>query len=528
MHDRTSRSGSSRLLAPPFPHQAYRAGERRDLALLLRHYRGEWWVTSLLLLLVALAVRAPLFGNPVIQVDEQFYLLVGDRMLHGAWPFVDIWDRKPIGLFLLYAALRPFSGTGILAYQIAATVSVAATAFVIERMARRIAPPAAALTASILYILCLPMMGGIGGQAPVFYNLPVAIAALIVMQLADSSNETTAQRNLTARGAMAMLLIGIAIQIKYSAIFEGFFFGIVLAFMSFRHRTNLLATLAETAFWASLALAPTALAFAIYWLAGHGAEFVFANFWSIFLRSDDPPEQTIGRLWGIIAFTAPLVIAGGWAPFVAGRDQLRGPLAFALAWAIVAYAAVLAFGSYFDHYALPLYLPLCVAAAPLFGNRRFGRWVGLVLIAVALVAGVLNVRRDIRKRGDWATVAPMVAMIGQHPKGCVYIFDGDPIVYHLTQSCLLTRWPFPAHLSNRREAEALGINATAETRRILAQHPAWVISTRGWNGGITNRADAAMVNQALHDHYRLVMEIPIGPYVRQLYRLEPEQLAQRN
>ena len=73
----------------------------------------------LVLTLVALVVRARTFGNPVIGFDEQFYLLVGDRMLHGALPYVDIFDRKPIGLFLLYAGAgalgRAFGADGVLA-----------------------------------------------------------------------------------------------------------------------------------------------------------------------------------------------------------------------------------------------------------------------------------------------------------------------------------------------------------------------------------------------------------------------------
>ena len=62
--------------------------------------------TWLILAVVALALRLPDIGNPLIDLDEQFYLLVGDRMLHGAVPYVDIWDRKPVGLFLIYAAAR--------------------------------------------------------------------------------------------------------------------------------------------------------------------------------------------------------------------------------------------------------------------------------------------------------------------------------------------------------------------------------------------------------------------------------------
>src|ERR1700744_3707746 len=81
------------------------------------------------LLAVAVLTRAGRIGDPTIHVDEQFYLLVADRMWHGALPYVDIWDRKPILLFLIYAALRPFSSDVILAYQIGATLFVTMTAF---------------------------------------------------------------------------------------------------------------------------------------------------------------------------------------------------------------------------------------------------------------------------------------------------------------------------------------------------------------------------------------------------------------
>ena len=101
-------------------------------------------------LLLALLIRSPQFGNPVIQVDEQFYLLVGDRMWHGALPFVDVWDRKPWGLFALYAAIRLLGGEGIIQYQVVATLFAAATAWMIWRLARRVAPDRGAIFAGVI------------------------------------------------------------------------------------------------------------------------------------------------------------------------------------------------------------------------------------------------------------------------------------------------------------------------------------------------------------------------------------------
>src|SRR3712207_3445789 len=91
----------------------------------------------LLLLGAALLFRAAFFGNPVIEGDEQFYLLVGDRMRHGLLPYVDIWDRKPVGLFLIYAAVRLLGGEGIWQYQAVAALFAAATAFLVSRIAAR-------------------------------------------------------------------------------------------------------------------------------------------------------------------------------------------------------------------------------------------------------------------------------------------------------------------------------------------------------------------------------------------------------
>ena len=65
------------------------------------------WV---ILLIAAIAVRAIAFGNPVVHVDEEFYFVTAQRMLDGALPYVDIWDRKPIGLFLIYLPAAAYGG----------------------------------------------------------------------------------------------------------------------------------------------------------------------------------------------------------------------------------------------------------------------------------------------------------------------------------------------------------------------------------------------------------------------------------
>jgi len=236
---------------------------------------------AVIILAVAFLTRAIQFGNPVIQIDEQFYLLAGDRLLHGALPFVDIWDRKPFGLFALYAAIRLLGGTGVIQYQIVATLFAAATAVTISHIGLRLTNPRGATIAGIVYLLYILSSGGDGGQAPIFYNLPVAVAALLVVKVQEKRSFDIRSFNIAC---LAMILLGVAIQIKYSVIFEGAFFGLWLLVFARRHGTRLLGVVASALIWCGIALLPTVAVSVFYWRLGFGDQFVFANFISIFMR----------------------------------------------------------------------------------------------------------------------------------------------------------------------------------------------------------------------------------------------------
>ena len=134
-----------------------------------------------LLLLVAVVLRCDTFGDPNLHGDENFYLSVGAAMHHGALPYVDVWDRKPLGLFAIYYLITAIS-TAPLVYQLIATLFAAATAWVISAIARQWAKPQGALLAGICYLLWLAPLQGYGGQSPVFYNLFMASAALLVLR----------------------------------------------------------------------------------------------------------------------------------------------------------------------------------------------------------------------------------------------------------------------------------------------------------------------------------------------------------
>ena len=427
-----------------------------------------------LFLIVALISRWRFLGDPIITgVDEQFYALIANRMLQGKTLYVEVWDRKPIGLFLIYAAGSLF-GNILLGSQMLALLAVTGTATILYRLARRVADTVSSVLAGLIYIVFLTLAGGEGGQSPVFYNLPVAGAVALFMWTRRQDASTSG--NLRTGGAWTMLLIGLALQIKYTAVFEGLFLGLMLVYTAWsRHRTFRALTL-DAAIWIGCALAPTFAVALAYAAMGNFDDWLFANFISISLRSSEPARIVTLRLVGLLVLLSPLL--GAWLLRLAivrrpaepsqCADQL-----FLDAWATAALSAVAFFGTWYGHYALPLFAPLAVAAAPL-GQRKFGRVCLLLLFACAGLAGQVLGIVHAEQRGDAKLLTSATAAIAGQ-RTCLFIYDGPTSLYDASGSCLYSSRPFPENLRLLNEYRAVGVDQAAEIRRIMAKRPDYVM-----------------------------------------------------
>ena len=490
------KSGDERMTAPDAPARRFGLSNA---------------ATAGLLLIVTLAARVAVLGNPVVGFDEQFYLLVVDRMLHGALPYVDIFDRKPIGLFLIYAAARLFGGEGFVQYKLLAALFVAATAFGIYWTARRHVDWFGAAFAAILYILWLNFMEGEGGQAPVFYNtFMIAAGALLLTAVPRSGG-------LIAKGCAALLLVGLALQVKYSALLEGVYFGCAFLLLARRHGLSWGRTAQFAAAMVALALLPTAFVALYYWGTGHWQPFVFANFISVFGQTKGNFVREITGLAIFVGLFLPLLIVGligprtrATAPGATERRYLHGWLATAI-FSVVVYWR-------FDapHYALPILVPACVLlASALMVRRRVA--IGLAL--TALVAGQIVLAVTVAAKGGDREARAVAALA--MPKGrCIFVYNAYPALYMLTHSCLPSRWAFPGHLNTADEnnPRALGGDAQAITRTILANKPDVIVDTYPvYKHG--NPAAHALVLQAIRERYELAGCVVTTGRVRLVYRL---------
>lgn len=412
-----------------------------------------------LLLAVAVLLRGDTFGDPNLHGDEVFYHQVGLALHDGVLPYVGVWDRKPFGLFALFYLITAISADP-LAYQLVATLFAAATAWVIARIAQAWTRPLGAVLAGICYLLWLAPFQGFGGQSPVFYNLFIAAAALLVQRALPRLAAGERPFSLAA----AMLLAGCAITIKTTAAPEAAFLGLLSVAALARSPLNAAGVLRSGALWAAIGLAPSLAIAAAYWLGGHWPEYwhamVTANL------SKPPSWGDAPRRAGImLALLTPLLI-----PAVLGLIAQQRQRGFVLLWLGAALAGLAAMPNFYIHYALPLLVPLCLAASSFLARPALGlaTTAALALLATTL-APIFQFDHTARSR---AAIAELTRAIREHiGHGPLLLYDAPPQLYRAAGQGFVTPLVFPTHLSHLVERDVSQFSTLAETRRVLALRP---------------------------------------------------------
>lgn len=453
-----------------------------------------------MLLLAALALRCDTFGDPNLHGDEAFYATVGLAMHQGALPYVDIWDRKPFGLFALFWLFGGITAQPI-GYQIGAMLCAAGTAWAIARMAARLLPGSvpAPLLAGSVYLLWLAPLQGYGGQSPVFYNLFIALAACLALRAAP--NLRTGQSPRTAQGAM--LLAGIGITIKTTALFEALFIGL-FALWQLRAAALPVARMARiAATWALIGALPTLAIALAYGLLGHWAEY-----WQAMITANlnKPPHWPSSQMRaGIMLLAlAPVLLAAG-----IGWTMLPRPArAFVTGWLIAALLGLMANPNFYIHYAMPILVPLCLAAAGLLKRPLAGlaTTAAITLLSIS-IAPPFRFAHTLASR---AAMDRLVQAVQDHGgDGPLLVYDGPSQLYRLADKPLITPLVFPTHLSHAIERDVSHLSTLGETRRALEQRPDAVVMAITPRNQPVNAETQALVRGYIATHCRKVADIAV-------------------
>lgn len=415
-----------------------------------------------------LIVRGVWFGDPNADIDEQLYSLIGSAMLEGKVPFVDLWDRKPWGLFALFALAHALGGPGPLAYQALAAVFTLAGAVMTFVLARPLAARWTAAGAGLLTVVLAALYGAHSANSEVFF-IPMMLAMAALVRDPDHPRARL-------RALAAMLIGGTALQIKYTVLPQCLFFGLWALWGEYRCGSRPARLAGQAALFGLLGLLPTALVGAGYALAGHGDAFVFANFLSFF----DRLPSGAGRLHGpIVMLLLPLLGVALLGLNAARRRPAheRRSHAFHGLWLAAALATVFLPSTVYGYYLAALIPPCVLLALPLFARKDPAAFNPLIMAPAVLFLALLPSHYSLAQDSR-AAAGRMAAAIAPHVDGerrCLLVFDGPTALYRLSGSCLPSRFVYPDHLNNALERNALGIRQEHEVARILAARPPVIV-----------------------------------------------------
>jgi len=421
-----------------------------------------------LLLAAAIALNFTSFGDTNRHADETFYFLVGQRMHEGLLPYVDIWDRKPFGLFLVYYLIAGIS-TSVLSYQLAACALAAATALLVGRLVSFWADGRGGILAGILYLFAIGPFEGSTGQAPDIYNPLIALAALLISQELVRLLEGRVNWRIWA----AMAACGLAITIKQTSLFESAFFGLTVLFCLLRAGVPPMRIAGVAALSCVLGALPTLLVAGFYWQAGH-----FYEFWHAMVISNLSKAAQTGEAWRalvILVRVGPLLALTGWAIFAARTD--RRAKIFLSCWLAAALLGFLSVPNFYAHYVLPVLVPLCVVGGLGLASMRMA----VPVVAALLVYATIWHSPDRREwtRGSIDSMNTIADRIRAHdPGGGLLVFDAPVYLYALTGERFLSPLVFPHHLNHAIEEDVSHLDTSEEIDRILANRPGVIVMSR--------------------------------------------------
>jgi 4-amino-4-deoxy-L-arabinose transferase-like glycosyltransferase len=431
------------------------------------------WLFLLLFTALAVLVRFLSFRFSVIDPDESTYLVIAQELLKGQTFYVDVWDTKPIGIFLIFAGIIGTLGHSIVSARLAAAVTIGLTAFLLYLAARRWNPQnRLAWIAGLAYILASSVhRWNFAANTEIFFNLFTALGLFFFLGKKGRSNFF-----------LTGLVFGLGFIIKYFVVFDLLAIWIFYLLTVIRERQ---AFRIQELGWntASMGLGfllPFSAVVLYYWQNG-----LFSGFWfATYVVPGRYAEgfsfsEALNYFANFHLVYAPLVILA-YAVIIRGSDR---PLAWlGTIWLVLVWVILILPGKFFFHYYFQLLVPLCfllpgiagveikVAKVPTHTLQAL-----LAVLAIGFLAWntgsqarlfirVPDVRRDVA-----------AYLESRMTKEDILYCNKSAVLYFLLEKSPPVKYVHPTLLTNPAHYGALGIDPEEELRRVAGQRPQFMV-----------------------------------------------------
>ena len=414
----------------------------------------------------------------VINHDESTYIVISDALLKGRLYFVDVIDTKPIGIFLIYAALQKLVGGSILVLRIMVVLWLALTAFVLYRAKLEFGSSReGAIAAGVIYLILnsIFVYYGISPNTETFFNLFTALGLYLMLR-----------GGLIWRYFLAGLLLGLGLVVKYVVAFDALAFGLFLLWDHRQSAQKFLLGLGRGVVMAAGSFIPLGMVAWYYFAAGHLDEFLFYTFES---SSRYPVSVSILthlsfvldfflRFLPISAmFFAVFLVATGPSNH---RLKVLGGL-----WSVLVITVILLPGKWYGHYFIQLMLPVSFVAGtffeiprtvlPPFLAKLMRPKTGLPVLITLLGFSLFMQKKDCYDKPDHARDVAQFLEGRLEPEDRIYTSVSHQILYHLLKRESPTKYVHPSLFWEQKHLRALEINLPAEMAKITDSPPRYII-----------------------------------------------------
>ena len=199
-------------------------------------FRIGWWIKHPLLwvLLAIIIFHLPTLLEPLWYWDSGFYQVIGQGMVQGKLLYVDLWDNKLPGIYLIFSLFYKLFGHEQAFLHGFLTIWIFATAVMLFKLAQSLFNRKIAIASAWVFaFLTLPPVctGGIP-NAEIFMILPNAIAFYILFK--DTRKATW------WKALLSGLFLGLGFYFKMVAVFELIAAGLILGFLALKRKQYVL------------------------------------------------------------------------------------------------------------------------------------------------------------------------------------------------------------------------------------------------------------------------------------------------
>jgi 4-amino-4-deoxy-L-arabinose transferase-like glycosyltransferase len=525
------------IVSQPDPNPGVNPAGRSRFAILKAYVSLE---ASLLFLAVVL-LRLPGFTHSVLDWDEGSYALVGREILLGHLPYVDAYEIKPPGAFIMYALAMLAFGVNFISLRLCGLLCVYATAMTLRLIALSIGLKRfSALSAGLFYACVTTTVGGLESNLEILATPFMTIACLALVRGMERRDLYSQIVTVTLAGIM----VGLAVWIKFVPALPGSILtGTVLLYW-LQQGTPLARILGLGLLYSFLMLLPTISSGLFYWYLGHFDLFWLANFQatSRYLAISPYDAYDLYILIPFLSVTKWMIGSGLVLILAAGgisRTKYRRPRSnLIFIWLFGEILSVIIPLKFYDHYYLLLSGPVCLLAAfsidgteSSLGARDIKN--SRILIPVMLIFipyccfNLLRFGSDLMSEGPDgpATIARLIAADSDHKSRPIWIVNAEPEIYLLSDAMSATMFGFPHHLLEKRYSGLIPRDQDTEIERIMNSTPLYVILETTSSGQWNKDVHVPSVRQEIIGHwinqtYEPVRAVPFKDKILTLYKVK--------